>query len=153
MIRVLDLLLALALVLVLAVTVTDVAGRYLFSRPLRGADDLNGLGMALVVFLALPAVTSRRAHIRVDVLQPLFPTAVRRLLDAAFALVGAGVLGVVAWRLWATASDMGAFGDATPMIGIPLAPVGYALAALALAGAAVQARLALSPETVAEEAR
>ena len=100
-------------------TVADVALRALFSRPIPGMLDLIELGLACTVFIALPAVFLRDEHLVVDVIDHIAPRKVVRWLDVAGAVLSAGVLAVMAWRMLPLARDMQAFGDVSADLAIP----------------------------------
>ena len=143
--RALGWILAIALTASMTVVVIDVVGRYLFLSPLKGADDLNSILIGIMVFAGLPLVTAREDHIRVDLLTALMPPPLHRI----FALVGAGVLAVMAVKLWTTAAIFAGFNDRTPMLRLPIAPFAYAMAVVAVISAALQLALALRPSSLA----
>ncbi len=147
--RALGWILAIALTASMTVVVIDVVGRYLFLSPLKGADDLNSILIGIMVFAGLPLVTAREDHIRVDLLTALMPPPLRRGLHRIFALVGAGVLAVMAVKLWTTGAIFAGFNDRTPMLRLPIAPFAYAMAVLAAISAALQLALALRPSSLA----
>jgi TRAP-type C4-dicarboxylate transport system permease small subunit len=153
--RALGLVLALCLTASMVVIVVDVAGRYLFSAPLKGADDLNSILIGVMIFTGLPLVTAREQHIRVDLLTGQFGARLREALRRLFCLVAAGVLVVMALKLRDTADIFADFGDRTPMLRLPIAPFAYAMAGLALLAAALELALAVIPDRVrrAREAR
>lgn len=116
------------LMVMMALTVCDVLGRYLFNAPVRGATEVTELLLAAVIFIGLPAVTLDREHITVDLLTDKLALPVRRILQSLMALVSAGVLGLIAWRLWVVAAQIGGYNGTTPSLKIPLAPLGYFMA-------------------------
>jgi TRAP-type C4-dicarboxylate transport system permease small subunit len=136
--RVLSFAMAAILFAAMLIIVVDVTGRYLFARPLTGADDLIGIIMALAVFTGLPIVTARGQHVKVDFGIKNTPSGFRRVLDVVFAVIGAGVLALISYQTLALAGSMADFGDTSPMLKIPLAPVATALAVLALVAAVAQ---------------
>ena len=80
-------------------TVIDVIGRF-FGTPLSGGTELTEFGLALVIFAALPAVSWRREHVAVDLLDRHTPAAVHRwrqvVIDVLFALC----LAALSKRIW-----------------------------------------------------
>lgn len=132
---------AAALILgLVGVTCADVVGRYLLGAPLPGAFELTELMVAALVFAALPLTTEAGEHVSVDLAEPLLGERARALGDLAVGLVSAGVLGLLAWRLGATASRMAAEGATTVTLLLPLAPLGW-FAAAACAVSAIAAAL------------
>lgn len=121
---------AVLLMTMMALTVCDVLGRYLFNAPLRGATEVTELLLAAVIFIGLPAVTLDREHITVDLLTERLSHAPKAVLQAAMTLVSAVVLGVIAWRLWLVAAQVGGYNGTTPSLKIPLAPLGQFMAVM-----------------------
>ena len=50
----------------------DVAGRYGFNAPVPGASELTGLGLALLIFGALPIITAHSEHVSVSLIELIF---------------------------------------------------------------------------------
>jgi TRAP-type C4-dicarboxylate transport system permease small subunit len=118
-------------------TVADVVLRAFFSYPIRGVLELIELGLACTIFIALPAVFLRDEHLVVDVIDPLAPPALTRVLKLAGLAVSLAVLAVMAWHMFAAARNMLEFGDVTSDLSIPRIwywiPVLFGVAASALA--------------------
>jgi TRAP-type C4-dicarboxylate transport system permease small subunit len=123
----------------MGLTVADVAGRYLLNAPLAGAYELTQYGLALVVFSALPQVTAAGEHVSVDLLEKALPAWARRVLAFLWAAVIAAALMFLAWRLTFLAERLARYGDSTPTLKIPLAPLAWIMAG----SAALSAILAL----------
>src|SRR3972149_2908027 len=87
----------------MALPFVDVIGRYLFNRPLPGAYEMIAFMMPLMIFAALPVVSFREDHVTVDLLEGVTPNSWRRWQGCAVSLIGAGALGVLAWRLFVQA--------------------------------------------------
>jgi len=104
---------------IMLVTVADVALRALFRYPVRGQYELVELGLACVIFLALPAVFLRDAHLVVDVADHFVSARVRRLLDLLGALASLAVLAVMLWQMAPQALYIMRFGDMTFDLQIP----------------------------------
>ncbi|WP_051242020.1 TRAP transporter small permease [Stappia stellulata] len=128
---------SLLLLTMMVVTFVDVLGRELFSAPLAGAYELTEVLLALVIFVGLPIATARREHVSVDLLTARLPGPVRRGFAVGAAAVTAVVLSVLAWRLFVSAGDFMAYGDATVYLGIPLGPVAGTMAAFTAIAAVV----------------
>ena len=123
-------------------TVVDVAGRYLLNRPLPGALELSELLMVFLVFGAFAVTELRRGHVEVDVVAARFPPRGQALCEGLAALLSLGFWGVITWRTALHAQNVGAAGETTPNLGLPIAPfVWIAAAGTALFAAALLARL------------
>ncbi len=127
----LGLFVAVVLFLLMALRCLDVIGRYLFNAPVPGASELTGLGLALLIFGALPIVTARSEHVTVSLLEMIIgerSRAIERVFLLASSLV---VLAIMAWRLWVRAGTLAAYSDSTSYLRIPLAPFAYFMSAMA----------------------
>lgn len=122
---------ALPVALITVLTFADVLGRYVFSSPLRGSFELIEYAMALVIFTALPLVTRSRGHVSVSLIDGLVRGTAKRfklvLCDALSALA----LGLMTWRLWVQGTEDLEAGTSTTVLGLPQAPLSFALAAFA----------------------
>lgn len=111
-------------------TFIDVAGRYLFNSPLGGAKELTEVLLALMVFGAAPLVTATRSHITTALFESAMKGGVLKVRNGAIAIVSAFCCAVLAWRLWVQAVAMAELKGGTPLLGVPLAPIFYAMAVL-----------------------
>lgn len=110
----------------------DVVGRYGFNAPVPGASELTGLGLALLIFGALPIVTAHTEHVSVSLIELIAGTGARvRQIERAM-LLGTSLLALslMAWRLWVKAETLGDYGDGTSYLNIPLAPFAYFMSAM-----------------------
>lgn len=121
-----------ALLAMLGLTCADVLGRYLFARPLAGVIELIQYAMVIVVFAALPLVTSRGSHISVGLLDGRLYGIARRIQQT---LIGAGctfVLATLSWTLFEIAGSMRAQGDVIGFLRLPTYVAAYLMSALSL---------------------
>jgi TRAP-type C4-dicarboxylate transport system permease small subunit len=116
---------------IMVLTGVDVVGRYLFARPVSGADELIAAGMALLIFGSLPIVALRHEHINIDTAVSLLKGWQRDLQRRLVDLIGATVLAYLAWRLLALAQKMSAVGERSSLLHIPHGALAYALAVMA----------------------
>jgi TRAP-type C4-dicarboxylate transport system permease small subunit len=121
------------------VTVADVVLRSFFGIPVRGQFELVELALAYSLFLALPAVFLRDAHLVVDAADHFVSARVRRALDLLGAAASLAALGIMLWQMTPQALYMMRFGDMTFDLQIP--KIWYA--APALAGILISAIIAL----------
>jgi len=133
-----------ALAALAAVTVIDVAGRYLFNKPLLGAIEMSEFLMVFLSFGGLALAELRNGHITVDFFVSALPERARALLEAAGALLGIVFWGFVAWRATVHSSRIWAAGEVSANLTVPTWPfylavtVGSGLLALALIGRVVR---------------
>lgn len=136
---------AIVLFAMMALTVVDVAGRYLFARPVPGAFELTQILLALLIFTGLPLVSARNGHVTISLADRWFGARAGKIRDRAVALLCALVAGVIAWRLWVLAGRLGDYGDIFEFIGLPKAPLAYAMSGLAAATAVVLIARIIAP--------
>jgi len=114
--------------------------RYQLNKPILGDTELVEIGMSLVVMLAMPYVTLRGAHIRVDILDRYIGSYGRFFGDVFARVVSCFVLCLLIGKTWNKTLDAHEYGDVTNMIEIPVAiaygaiTVGFGLSILVLAG-------------------
>lgn len=143
---------ALVLAAVMMVSVVDVIGRYVFNRPLPGSSEITEILMAILIYAGMPLVGLRRAHIAVDLLDPVTPQGLVRIRDAIVGVISCLVIALIAWRLWAYADQIRASKDVTEYLKLPLAPVAYAMSVLAGIAAIVELYRTLRPAALAPSA-
>ena len=110
---------ALFLAAMMLVIVADVALRAVGALPVRGQLELVELALGYTIFLALPAVFLRDAHLVVDVADHFVSARVRRVLDLVGAAASIVALGVMLWQMVPQALYMMRFGDMTFDLQIP----------------------------------
>jgi TRAP-type transport system small permease protein len=128
---------------IMMVTVVDVIGRYRFNSPLPGASEIIEILMALLVYIGLPVVSQRNAHVAVDMFSNVMPPRLVPVRDFIVRLLCAGLLGVIAWRLWLYAGFLSR--DVTEYLKLPQAPLVYALSVFAAVAALVELYRAFRP--------
>jgi TRAP-type transport system small permease protein len=148
--RVLGLISALPVALIVALTFVDVFGRYVFSSPVRGSLEIIEFAMALVIFTALPLVTHHRQHVSVGLFDGQRPGMARRLRVTLCDLLSSLALAVLTWRLLVQALEDQASGAASVVLGLPQAPLAFALSALAATATVLMLMLTWRSATAAE---
>lgn len=122
------------LLFIMALTCVDVVGRYIFLSPVSGASELIALSMGVLVFVALPIVSARGAHVSIALIDHVVPSALRLphyILVQGFSVV---VLAFLSWRIFEVAAYLAAVNETTTFLGISKAPVVYVLATFAALG-------------------
>ena len=105
--------------LILMVTVfIDVVGRNLLNTPLPWGTELLEIVLALMIFAIYPLLALGFGHITVDLIQ-VRPGlgVVQRVLGS---LLGAMVFALIAWCMGRQAMRAAEYGEATPLLGVPL---------------------------------
>ncbi len=111
--------------LMVFLTVGDVIGRYFFNAPIDGATELTRLGMAVVIFTALPVISARGEHICVDLFDSFYSPKIARWRDGIIdILFGAGLIFLLP-RIHVLALRVLDYGEYTEYLEIPLYYVNY----------------------------
>lgn len=116
------------LFLLMALTAVDVFGRYVLNRPLPGSLELTEIIMSMMIFAALPLVTSRGGHIAVDIADHLLPEGAKAWIDLLVSAACTVGLGVLTWRLAVKALQFARYGDSTATLLLPLHPLAWFMA-------------------------
>ncbi len=123
-----------ATLLILMVTVfIDVVGRNLFNAPLPWGTELLEMVLALMVFALYPLLALSFGHITVDLIQ--VRPKLRALQRAVGSAVGAVVFALIAWCLVRQAIRAASYGEATPLLKVPLSWVLGAIGIMAAVSA------------------
>ena len=148
--RILGLTAAVVLFLMMMITAVDVAGRYLFNRPVNGGFEITELLLAMLIYCGLPLVSARREHIVIDTFDPLFPPRFKRALDVTAEVICAIAFAGLGWlHLPRRAERVASYGDTTAVLIIPLAPFAYVMAAMIVITALLHLALVFVPESAA----
>jgi TRAP-type transport system small permease protein len=109
--------------LMVLIFTVNVVGRYVFNRPLLGADEIIDVSMVALVFLAVGYTGFHKGHVRVDLVTSHLPKRVQSILDNIASLLGAGYWAVLGWqaavRAWASIFQRR---ESTDVLDIPVTP-------------------------------
>lgn len=109
--------------LLVAVVAADVVARYVFNASLQWAQDVSTMAMLGLFIAALPIVTHREGHIRVEVVHDHFPPRVRDIANALGDLCGIAFMALLAYHeLWEV-PQMFERGEGSEVINIPYWPM------------------------------
>jgi TRAP-type C4-dicarboxylate transport system permease small subunit len=113
------------------ITCADIAGRYIFNKPISGSYEITEICMGVFGGFALFYTTTKLGHIVVDVLVVKFSPRLQIILFRIGALLGFIVWTTISYRVLLLSQS----GDLTVLLNVPLAPFQIALAlGLFLAG-------------------
>lgn len=113
-------LLGLGLVALVLLNVVNAAGRYGGLPTLTGADELMVYGMIWIVMVGAILATRERSHLSIDVLPGRLSRQSARLLSVATGLAGALVAAFVSVQSWSFIGRIGALGQTSMGLGIPM---------------------------------
>jgi TRAP-type C4-dicarboxylate transport system permease small subunit len=122
------------------VTCVDVAARYFFDSPVRGAFELNEVLLAALIFAALPLVTLRQEHVTADLFDAVTPPWLVRVQHVLACVLGTVCTAYMALQLWHRAGGLMSSGQVTAQLKMSLGLLTYGMA---LMGALTAVALAL----------
>ncbi len=128
--KTLGLVAASVLFLMMSITAIDVIGRYFFNKPLAGGFEITEMGLAVLIYCALPLVSARREHIVIDSLDVFMSAGVKAFLNRLSDLIAFISLGGVGLLLYKRAVRVAEYGDTTNVLQWPLAPVVYIMSVM-----------------------
>jgi C4-dicarboxylate transporter DctQ subunit len=126
----------------------NVVARYVFSAPIFWAEEILVYAMIWAVFLALPAVTFRGAHLRMDLFYAAMRPGLRRLVDLLCVLIYAGCGTFALFHSYRVVALLAANQQASVASGVSMAvvhaalPVGFTLMLAAVAARIISPPLA-----------
>jgi TRAP-type C4-dicarboxylate transport system permease small subunit len=134
---------SLSLLVLMVIVCVDVIGRNLLNSPLPWGTELLEVVLAGMVFAFYPLLARRGGHIVVDLVPvPRAARAFQRWLAGA---IGAVLFGVIAWCCGRQALRAADYGDATAILGIPMAWVLWGMVALSTLSARAFVVQAMEP--------
>ncbi len=113
-------LLGLGLIAMVPVNVINAAGRYGGLPTLTGADELLVFGMIWIVMLGAILATRERAHLAIDLLPERLSKRSARYLVLLTEVVTVAVAGFVAWHSAMFIGRIGALGQTSMGLGVPM---------------------------------
>ena len=120
---------ALALLLMMLLVLVDVAGRNITNTPVPWSTEVLEILVAAMVFLLYPVLALDHGHITVDLIQ--VRPALNRVQRLLSSVIGSALFALIAWCLGRQAVRAFGYGEASPVLGIPL---GWVLASLSVLG-------------------
>lgn len=114
-----ELIAAVVLFALMVLTCADVVGRYFLNNPVKGATELTEIGLAVVLFSAMPVITWRGGHIVVDLIDSFVPNAVIRVLVWLSTLLVSASLYFAAIRIYEVGARSLKRGITTDFLHIP----------------------------------
>lgn len=142
---------ALSLLAIMLLTLVDVLGRKLLDQSVPGSLELTEILMVVVIFAALPLVSTQGEHVAFDSLDALMPAWLRRVQQVLVDLLCTSALAGLAWLMWDKAGQMAGYGDTTAQLKLPLSPFVQIMALACGLAAVVHALHMLWPLVVVDE--
>ena len=117
--RAVERVIAYALVLAVLVGFTNVVARYVFQKPILGADELQIFLMVWMTFLGVVVVTWRRMHLRMDLVAERLPPAARSWLRLVEVIAAAALSALVLGESCRYTARMFEIGRRSDALGLP----------------------------------
>ena len=111
LLRAFGLVAALSTFLTMLLVVANVAGRYLFNKPVTGTLEITESLLVLTIFLSLALTQYDGGHIRVNLVTRRLPEAVARGLTVVSMLIGAGFFTWCGYAAWIFAAQSYSFNE------------------------------------------
>jgi TRAP-type transport system small permease protein len=127
---------ALALMVMMLLTSADVAGRYLFNKPITGAFELTEFLVLILIFSFLAPTQAKKTHVGVDLLVGRLPEKWQTIIGIFNHAVCLVLMGLFVWMTTMRAIELKEYVEASPNLGIPKYPfaifvvIGFAVLAL-----------------------
>ncbi|MDU9004513.1 TRAP transporter small permease [Sedimentitalea todarodis] len=115
---------------VMSVTFIGVVMRYGLRQPLMGGFEMIEIGMGLIVFTAVPLMIRRRGNISVTILAERFPPMLSRVTSLVSDLLGAALMGFIAWRVWLQGERLLTYNEVTMELRVPKGLIAQGMAVL-----------------------
>jgi TRAP-type C4-dicarboxylate transport system permease small subunit len=121
----------------MTITTVDVVGRYLLNAPVPGGFEIVQYLMAIVVFASLPLTTAADSHLSVSLVGGHLRGGGKRIHRTFVMALSVTALVVIAWRMADQGQILANSQQVSGFLELPLAPVAYAMCALAWLAAVI----------------
>jgi tripartite ATP-independent transporter DctM subunit len=132
----------LGMLIVAGLTLVDILGRWFFNAPLPALNEVVAEVFAVAVAACIPSGLAQGVNLTVDILGRWVRGRLAAWLSATGSVLLLVFYGMLAWQIEAFARSLAEQHRITVILGWPVAPFMYAVAALFAVGAAVQAVVA-----------
>jgi TRAP-type transport system small permease protein len=112
----------LALFFMMCLTIADVAGRYIFNKPLLGAYELTEFMVLILVFSFLGYAQIHKSHISVDLFMMFFPDKFKVYFEILNHLASLAIMILITWMGFERAIEMMETGESSPNLALPSYP-------------------------------
>ena len=116
---------AVALLGMMLLTTADVAGRYIFNKPIMGAFELTEFMVLILIFSFLAQAQSEKTHVSVDLFFSRLPKKLRILMSLFNHIICLVLMGLIAWMSAVRAIELKTFAEASSNLQIPKYPFAF----------------------------
>jgi TRAP-type transport system small permease protein len=103
---------------------SDVIGRYILNKPIKGDIEIQELMMVVIVFAAMGYATTLKQHVVVELLTSRLKGRSLAVINSIGLFLGLAILALIVWRtgIYGLKELMSPDGQYTGMLKIPIAP-------------------------------
>lgn len=112
----------LAIFFLLALTVSDVAGRFIFNKPIAGTFELTKILFALSVFFSFSISQFKGENLGITLVYNKFPVRIRGVLDLFSAVISIAMFSVAFTQMLKYAARMKCSNTVTSVLRLPMHP-------------------------------
>lgn len=110
----------------------DVIGRYIFNKPIIGAQEIGTVLLGVMVFFSWGSTQIAKAHVNVDLFTLHFRPRVRAIVDLVTTFLSLILFSLIFWQAAVTGKDFHEAGRLIYVIHWPLAPFQFVVSFVAL---------------------
>ncbi len=103
-------------------TFADVAGRYVFNKPINGAYELTEYAMAIVIGFGIAYCAVQKGHVTIDLITTRFPKRAQAIIDSVTGFICLGLSVLIVWKYIEFIPDIYHSGRESVILGIPYYP-------------------------------
>jgi TRAP-type C4-dicarboxylate transport system permease small subunit len=100
----------------------DVAGRYIFNKPILGVFEITEFMVLVLIFSFLGYTQAQKSHVSVDLFVMFFPEKLKVLIEVFNHLACLAMMALIAWMGVDKALELMAAGEASPNLALPTYP-------------------------------
>lgn len=117
-----------ALLFMMLLTTVDVAGRYLFNKPIIGVFEITEFLVLILIFSFIAYTQSQKGHVSVELLVMQFPRRWQIVIDLITHTICLALMALIMWMGIKRALHLKVVGETSPNLGVPTYPFVYFLA-------------------------
>jgi TRAP-type C4-dicarboxylate transport system permease small subunit len=113
---------AFSLFAMMCLTIADVAGRYIFNKPILGAYELTEFMVLVLIFSFLGYTQAHKSHVAVDLFIVFFPSKFKMVIEILNHLACLAIMILITWMGFEKAIEMMESGESSPNLTLPSYP-------------------------------
>ena len=106
----------------MCLTIADVAGRYIFNKPVLGAFELTEFMVLVLIFSYLGYAQAGKSHVSVDLFMMFFPERLKVYIEIFNHVACLAIMILIAWMGFEKALEMMETCESSPNLALPSYP-------------------------------